>query len=396
MAKITEKFSNLLKLYKTTKIKYPHLKPISVAQWILESGRGKSELAQRYNNFSGIKYRTELRDYARRVRVKVKDGSHYYAHFFDLESFIAGYWANLARKPYQGWQKAAKTPADFIRFIGPIWADDPEYVQKVLTLLPEAEQRLGLFSAKPKSVTNLANEALQERLLALFNEEQFIRRLRQTMFGHAFGDLLADEALAAILSQNKSSPAVACCDGDEDVEAEPRPGPRSSRPVKPASRYIPSPNWSSRNGVRIDHIVIHYTVSTTLESVIAQFQKRTGKRRSAHYIIGRDGRLVQMVRDTRKAWHANGKNSRSIGIEHVAMPGQQIAKAQEKTSIALLRWLMAEYHIPKANIIPHRCVPRNTRCCGDLFAKYKTGGDPYSCRVQRDALQAWLSDHGIE
>ncbi len=389
MAKISPEFSRLLKLYNATSIEYPQLKAASVAQWIEESGWGRSELARVYNNFAGIKYRTELRDYARRVRVKVSDGTHYFAHFFDLESFIAGYWANLERAPYQGWRATATDPVAFIRFIGPIWAQNPYYVAKLLTLLPKAEKLIAPAAEKRFDAQTLekflGNARLRQILIGFLNDDRFLDALQGGRFAQALG---RDFPPLAPLPPVAEEETAGCCDTDGHA-------PKDSSPDKPAARYIPSPNWSSRNGVRIDHIVIHYTVSSRIESAIAQFRKTHGRRRSAHYIVGRDGQLVQMVHDTRKAWHATSKNARSIGIEHVALPGQEIAPAQARTSLQLIRWLMAEYAIPKANIIPHKCVPQNTRCCGDLFAKYKDRGDPYSCQNQQAALQKWLSANGI-
>lgn len=389
MAKISPIFSQLLKLYDTTQIAYPHLKPASVAQWIEESGWGKSELATTYNNFAGIKYRTELKDYARRVRVEASDGAHYFAHFYDLENFIKGYWANLERRPYEGWKDSAADPVSFIKFVGPIWAENPRYVAKLLKLLPEAEKLIGRTPERSFDAETLekflGNSRLRQILIGFLNDSRFLNALQGGRFSNALGrDFLPMEPEEEVVGGEDS--AASCCDVQEDTDAARN---------KPKADFIPSPNWSSRNGVRIDHIVIHYTASSTIGSAVSQFRKTGSNRRSAHYIIGRDGRLVQMVHDTRKAWHATTKNARSIGIEHVALPGQEIATAQEKTSLQLIRWLMAEYHIPKANIIPHKCVPRNTRCCGDLFAKYKRGGDPYSCESQRAALQKWLSAGGI-
>ena len=150
----------------------------------------------------------------------------------------------------------------------------------------------------------------------------FLQQLRGSKFLTALGIDGAPLSLTS-LEIEETEKDIVCCDEKGS----------SSDPEKPQSTYFSSPNWSSRNGKKIDHIIIHYTVSRTMESVISQFRKSRGKRVSAHYIIGRDGRLVQMVRDTRKAWHANRKNGRSIGIEHVAMPGDEITPEQEKTLI---------------------------------------------------------------
>jgi len=82
-------------------------------------------------------------------------------------------------------------------------------------------------------------------------------------------------------------------------------------------------------------------------------------------------------------------NRRSIGIEHVAAPGDKITEKQERTSITLIKWLMYQYEVPKSQVIPHVCV-KSTKCCGDLFAGYG-GGAGKNCSEQKVALHKWMS-----
>jgi N-acetylmuramoyl-L-alanine amidase len=87
--------------------------------------------------------------------------------------------------------------------------------------------------------------------------------------------------------------------------------------------WVPSPNFGQRSGL-IDTVVLHYTVTGTLEETVDLF-KETGRGTSAHYVIGKDGRVVQMVDIEKKAWHAGASefqgrpdvNDFSIGIELV-------------------------------------------------------------------------------
>jgi hypothetical protein len=151
-----------------------------------------------------------------------------------------------------------------------------------------------------------------------------------------------------------------------------------------------------RNGAKIDHVVIHYTTSRDIEGTINWFKDAPrGHRTSAHYIIDRDGALVQMVPDADAAWHSGSRamNHHSIGIEHVAAAGDEIAPDQARTSLDLIRWLMAVYAIPIANVIPHCCV-HTTSCCGDLFKAYG-GGAGLNCSAQTRALHRWLHENGI-
>lgn len=82
-------------------------------------------------------------------------------------------------------------------------------------------------------------------------------------------------------------------------------------------------NYSLRlRGTVIDTIVIHYTANGSIEDTIAWFQNPANKV-SAHYVIDLDGRIVQMVPDAKRAYHAGvsslngrvGVNAFSIGIE---------------------------------------------------------------------------------
>lgn len=142
--------------------------------------------------------------------------------------------------------------------------------------------------------------------------------------------------------------------------------PGTQEPAKPAVVWHSSPNQSSRNGVPIRRIVLHYTTVSTIPGTISWF-KNPASRVSAHYLVGRNGELVQFVSDDRKAWHAAGANSDSLGIENAAAPGQRLTEAQEEKLVELLKYLVAEYKIPLTNITAHRFIGNNTSCPGDLW-----------------------------
>ena len=126
---MTPEFRLLVELYKSMKIEFSNLKPITIAVWILESGRGESGLAVNHLNFAGMKYRTEINAFAKRVNYEGHDGNGYYCEFASLVDFVAGYWAFLDRSPYEGWRQRAHDEIEFIRHVGPIWAEDPNYVE---------------------------------------------------------------------------------------------------------------------------------------------------------------------------------------------------------------------------------------------------------------------------
>lgn len=74
-------------------------------------------------------------------------------------------------------------------------------------------------------------------------------------------------------------------------------------------------------------IVMHYTASYDLDSPVKHFKKRSSSA-SAHFVIGVDGAIVQMVSLDDGAWHSGGGvfrgrgdvNRRSVGIE-IVNPG---------------------------------------------------------------------------
>ncbi|HEY7491117.1 MAG TPA: N-acetylmuramoyl-L-alanine amidase [Candidatus Tectomicrobia bacterium] len=144
-------FEELVARYQTTNIPFPTLKPVTVAQWILESGRGTSRLATEHLNFAGLKWRSEMVGFATPVAHEAHDGLDFYCQFASLDAFIVGYWKFLSRAPYNGWEeRAAESPEAFIRFIGPIYNPAGHtYVDQILALVAEATQRLSEAPAVP-------------------------------------------------------------------------------------------------------------------------------------------------------------------------------------------------------------------------------------------------------
>jgi N-acetylmuramoyl-L-alanine amidase len=149
-------------------------------------------------------------------------------------------------------------------------------------------------------------------------------------------------------------------------------------------KFIHSPNYSSRNGVKIDMVVMHFTDGPTARGAIDRFLNQS-EQVSAHYIIDRNGDIYQMVADDDKAWHARAANPRSIGIEHVAVENQMMSSEQEISSVALVGWLIATYSIPLSNIVGHRFSPGNaghTDCPNHLFGP-----------ATKAAVDAWVAKH---
>jgi N-acetylmuramoyl-L-alanine amidase len=89
--------------------------------------------------------------------------------------------------------------------------------------------------------------------------------------------------------------------------------------------YIQSPNTNGQSRLIVpSYVIIHYTADSSMEGAIDWFKNPVAEA-SAHLVIGRDGRIVQMVPFNQRAWHAGnsswgnivGLNSYSVGIELV-------------------------------------------------------------------------------
>ena len=95
-------------------------------------------------------------------------------------------------------------------------------------------------------------------------------------------------------------------------------------------------------------IVLHITAGPTAISAINTFAaSKSPGRVSAHFVIDRDGTVYQLLPISDTAWHASAVNSRSVGIEHAAIPGTMPpTEEQYKASAALVKWLCEQLSIP--------------------------------------------------
>lgn len=122
----------------------PQLKTASLSQWILESGRGTSDLARDHLNFGGLMYRDRMAGLATPVTYTGSDGLKTdYCKFTSVDAFIRGYWHFISSGPYDGWDQYSEDSAGYIRHIAGKYAADPEYSAKVQSLFAEAQKLLG-------------------------------------------------------------------------------------------------------------------------------------------------------------------------------------------------------------------------------------------------------------
>jgi LysM repeat protein len=141
------------------------------------------------------------------------------------------------------------------------------------------------------------------------------------------------------------------------------PTPVTPTPEAPPITWVGSPNFNRRpNRNDIHAIVIHATANTTLEGVISWFNNPEAQV-SAHYTIGKDGRIVQHVRDHDRAWHAGGStwkrvpnvNNYGLGIELVNLNNGQdpYPEEQHQANVRLCAFLCRKYRIQPEDIMGH-------------------------------------------
>jgi N-acetylmuramoyl-L-alanine amidase len=140
----------------------------------------------------------------------------------------------------------------------------------------------------------------------------------------------------------------------------------SATPDYPAATWIPADlaNYSYGNRPhdrQINLIVIH-DIEGSYASAIAAFQDpaRAG---SAHYVIGAQGQIAQMVQEHDIAWHAGNwdYNTRSIGIEHegYAWVPYTYTGPEYRASEQLVASICSRWGVPldRNHVIGHNEVP---------------------------------------
>lgn len=112
---------------------------------------------------------------------------------------------------------------------------------------------------------------------------------------------------------------------------------------------------------RIDRVIIHVTQGS-FDSAVRVFQD-PGHQAATHYIVGQDGRVVQMIRELDVAYQAGNRsfNERAIGIEHEGFVDRpkDLTKEMYESSARLTASICARYEIPidREHIIGHVEVP---------------------------------------
>jgi N-acetylmuramoyl-L-alanine amidase len=140
-----------------------------------------------------------------------------------------------------------------------------------------------------------------------------------------------------------------------------------------------SPNFDER---KPNFVVIHHTSNDTVGQALRTLTD-PARNVSAHYLIGRDGTIIQLVDERARAWHAGESkwgadtdiNSASLGIELDNNGREPFSDAQISALLRLLADIRERYHIPTANFLGHADVAPRRKIDPSRYFPWKTLAD---------------------
>jgi N-acetylmuramoyl-L-alanine amidase len=109
-------------------------------------------------------------------------------------------------------------------------------------------------------------------------------------------------------------------------------------------------------------IVEHYTATGTAGPALNYFSSNEPDVEygelpgvCAHYLIDRDGTVLELVPTETRCRHTVGLNDETIGIEHVGRSDGDVVRRPRvlRSSLALTSWLRCAYAIERSNVIGH-------------------------------------------
>jgi N-acetylmuramoyl-L-alanine amidase len=173
------------------------------------------------------------------------------------------------------------------------------------------------------------------------------------------------------------------------------------------AEVLPSPNHGERRGfARPDSLVLHYTGMPTAVAAIALLRDPASQV-SCHYVIEETGRVVQLVPERRRAWHAGvscwrgerDMNSASIGVE-ICNPGHDgglpdFPEAQIAATSALCGDVMARYCVRPERVLAHSDIaPARKRDPGERFPWARLAAAGVGLWVEPEAPSEALAARG--
>lgn len=123
----------------------------------------------------------------------------------------------------------------------------------------------------------------------------------------------------------------------------------------------PSPNFGTRrDGLRPEFVVLHYTGMASAAAALERLCDPQAEV-SAHYLIDETGRVLNLVAEEMRAWHAGAGswrglediNSRSVGIELVNTARHPFPEPQMRALELLLDDILARWSIAPEGVIAH-------------------------------------------
>jgi len=139
-------------------------------------------------------------------------------------------------------------------------------------------------------------------------------------------------------------------------------------------------NFSSRNGIKIDRIVVHHNATTNKDVALSTWLQSGAAQTSAHYEVT-PTEIIGCVSESDAAWHCGGTggsdvprmanpNQRSIGIENLnstGAPSWQIDPRTMANLAKLVKDICNRYGIPcdRNHVLGHNEVT-STACPGGI------------------------------
>lgn len=172
---------------------------------------------------------------------------------------------------------------------------------------------------------------------------------------------------------------------------------------------LPSPNFGDRRGfARPDSLVLHYTGMPTAAAAIALLRDPASQV-SCHYVIEATGRIVQLVPERLRAWHAGvscwrgerDMNSASIGVE-ICNPGHDgglpdFTDAQIEATVALCGDVASRYQMRPERVLAHSDIaPDRKRDPGERFPWARLARAGIGLWVEPEAPSQALAARGHE
>ena len=142
--------------------------------------------------------------------------------------------------------------------------------------------------------------------------------------------------------------------------------------LKMATSYSPNFNTPKRVKKKIKFIIIHYTGRKKESDAIERLQDPKSKV-SSHYLIKKNGEILNLIPDLYEAWHAGvsswknfrSLNKNSIGVE-ISNPGHQhgyrsFSSKQILSLQRLLKYLIKKYKINNKFVLGHSDISPNRK-----------------------------------